>query len=131
METMEQLISREKEQLAAKKARREALKDALTDLGRMSKTDAFDRALKVRTDLNLIDADITKSEARLGLLKREQALDERVEALAEQTIIMPSPDSPEYQAYRQRLAEADTRREAIDAEYEDIGLIAFEGVIAV
>lgn len=118
--TIQQLIAQERGVMAGKVARRNALKDALADLGRMSKTDAFERSITVRTELGRIDGEISTLEAHIRLLKKDQTLDEREAALGEQTILVPDYDSPEYPAYRQRLAEAVLRREDIQRQRADI-----------
>ncbi|MFF2297402.1 hypothetical protein [Arthrobacter sp. NPDC058127] len=87
----------------------------------MNKADVLDRTLSVKTELGSVDADIANSEARIRLLKREQALDEKVAALSEVSIRVPDHDSPEYPAYRQRMdEEADARRAEIEREQEAI-----------
>ncbi|UKA61380.1 hypothetical protein [Arthrobacter sp. FW306-04-A] len=117
MTTMEQLIAREKEQLAAKRARREALHDALSELGRM-KSDGVERSIPVRTNLNIVDADIARSEAKIRELEAEKAHDEALDVLADSgLLVFPGSDSPDLPAYRERLAVANARREAIEGGY--------------
>jgi hypothetical protein len=117
MNTIRELISREQEALAAQTARRTALAEALSSLGRMQKAggaEFTDRAVKVRTDLAVADGAIARHESKIRELEAEQAEDDRVDALAEQTILVPASDSPAYPAYRERLDAAVARREAIE-----------------
>ncbi|WP_284751109.1 hypothetical protein [Arthrobacter sp. efr-133-R2A-120] len=117
MTTMEQLIAREREQLVAKRARREALHTALSELGRM-KSDGVERSISVRTNLGIVDADIARSEAKIRELEAEKARDDALDALADSELLVhPGPGSPDLAAYRQRCASANARREAIEGGY--------------